>query len=90
MKYQKDKTDLHKRLACVLPEYPLISTFNGQAGTYKAVDLEGKVFLVTWSYDDFGNPYRSERLAMGFEKLMAESESGGAGWHRPNEGWNIE
>lgn len=87
MKYQKDKSDLHKRLAVILPEYPLISTFNGQAGTYKAVDAEGKVFLVTWSYDAFEKPYRTEKFHMSYERLMSESDNQGAGWFKPDEGW---
>lgn len=87
MKFQKDKADLHKRLAVVLPEYPLISTFNGKSGTYKAIDLEGKVYLVTWTFDEFDKAHRSEKLVMSYEKLLAESDNQGAGWFKPDENW---
>jgi hypothetical protein len=86
----KDKTELHKRLAAILPEYPLISTFNGRSGHYKAVDADGRVFLVSWACDEDKAPKRTERLLMDYTRLVKESDSQGAGWFRPEEGWSYE
>jgi hypothetical protein len=52
--YQKQKpilNDLHQRLYSILPESKPISTWEGgREGTYKAVDADGNVFLVDFSY----------------------------------------
>ena len=88
--YAKDKTDLHRRLALVLPEYPLISTFNGGTGVYKAVDDQGCVYLVSWLCEEGQTAKRSHRAVMTYNGLVAESDKGGAGWFRPDEGWMLE
>ena len=88
MKYQRDKTDLHRRLATVLMEYPLISTFNGKSGTYKAVDGEGNVYLVTWACEEDMVPYRKQRLVMDAKKFLRESEEAEV-WFKPDEAWNF-
>lgn len=91
MKYQaKDKSDLHKRLACILPQYPLISTFTGRSGVYKAVNADGNVFLVTWTIEEGQDAKRTERFYMDYNKLVRESDAQGAGWLKPDEGWSFE
>lgn len=43
-----DLTELHTRLAQILPDYKLISARESEPGTYKAITTEGTVYLVTW------------------------------------------
>lgn len=88
MKFQqKNLTDLQKRLRSVLPEYKPISEFNGESGTYKAVNNDGNVFLVTWTCEEGKTPVRSESMIMDFNGLMNKSE----GYKRPapDEAWNL-
>lgn len=88
MKYQqKNMTDLQKRLKGVLPEYKPISEFVGQSGTYKAVNSEGNVYLVTWVIKEGETPRRTENMVLDYNGLMSGSEA----YKRPSsdEGWNL-
>jgi hypothetical protein len=85
----KDKADLYKRLHAILPEYRPISEFNGKSGSYKAVDADGRVFLVTWTCDEDQVPRRSERFLMDYAKLVSQSDTAVA-WFSPEDGWTLE
>lgn len=85
---QKNLTDLHKRLHAVLPEYPPISTFAGKSGTFKAINADGNVFLVTWTYRDGEPPLRKEEFAMDYFTLCRKSEDKISSL-APDQGWDI-
>lgn len=90
MKHQgKNISDLAKRLRSILPEYRPISEFAGRSGTYKAVDADGNVYLVTWTIHEDKIPHRAEQMIMDAQKFMTASEEAMV-WFKPDEGWRME
>jgi hypothetical protein len=80
--------DLYHKLKQVLPEYPLISTYQtGINGTYKAIDGEGNVWLVAWDFNP-DVPVKSQQFVMDYHALsrVAVEQNRLA----PTEGWVIE
>lgn len=66
-------TDLHQRLYSILPEYAPISTHEGDAvGTYKAVDADGNVFLVSFEAAENGLR-RHKQFFCDYGQLIANS-----------------
>lgn len=56
-KKELDTETLYRRLAQVYPEYRSVSSRVGdELGTFKAIDREGNIYLVTWV-----EPYTDER-----------------------------
>jgi len=89
MKFQqKNLSDLHKRLKAIMPEYKPISEFNGQSGTYKAINGDGNVFLVTWTVEEGKDSHRSESFVMDYNLLMRKSDDT-MSRYEPHEGWDI-
>ncbi len=81
-------TDLSHKLKQVLLEYPLISTFEyGVNGTYKAIDNEGNVYLVSWDFDP-DTPIRSEQFVMNYQQLSRQALE--RNQLAPHEGWVLE
>lgn len=65
--------DLHQRLYSILPEYAPVSTWEwGKEGTYKAVDYDGNVFLVDYSYSD-GLLRHEKRFFCDYAGLLSSS-----------------
>lgn len=86
---QKNLTDLHKRLHAVLPQYQPISTFKGDSGTYKAINAEGNVYLVTWEKRDNEPPKRREEFVMDYFTLCRKSDQKVAEL-KPEDGWDLD
>jgi hypothetical protein len=89
MKFQqKNLSDLHKRLKAIMPEYKPISEYSGKTGTYKAINGDGNVFLITWTHDEGKPPHRSESFLMDYNTLLRKSDDKMARY-QPEEGWDL-
>jgi hypothetical protein len=70
--YKVNLSDLHARLYQILPEYPPVSAWTGENGTYKAVDAEGNVFLVDFERGEAGLRHE-KRFFCDYQGLLAGS-----------------
>ena len=67
-----DLTELHTRLAQILPDYKLISARDSEPGTYKAITAEGTVYLVTWR--QVGKKWRVKKVKhLDYDALLRTS-----------------
>lgn len=85
---QKNLTELHKRLYAVLPQYQPISAYSGRSGTFKAINHEGNVYLVTWQHFEDKPPVRKEEFAMDYFTLCRKSDEK-VSTMRPEQGWDL-
>lgn len=81
-------SDLHQRLYQVLPEYKPISQMKlGEIGTWKAINADGDVYLVTWERLPSQVMRRTQTFAMDYQTLVRKSTDTRA--LKPDEGWDL-
>jgi len=91
MKYNNKPvlTDLYARLRQVLPQYKPISEMKlGETGTWKAVDSDGNVYLVSWGVTCDKTPTRKSELVFDYQTLLRQS--GQSKSYGPEDNWILE